>query len=89
VKVHFDARGWDDYLFWSRADGKVHARLNELIESARRTPFSGIGKPEALKRDLSGFWSRRITAEHRMVYTVEGRAGTDQRLIVVACRYHY
>jgi toxin YoeB len=88
VKVHFSDRGWSDYLHWARNDPRTLARLNELIENARRTPFQGIGKPEALKGDLAGFWSRRITAEHRLVYAVEGKA-SDQRIVIAACRYHY
>ena len=70
-------------------DASVHRRLNELIEGARRQPLAGLGKPEALKGDLSGWWSRRITAEHRLIYRVQGRKGEDQRLEIVQCRYHY
>jgi toxin YoeB len=65
VRVYFGADGWDDYLYWGRSDANVHRRLNELIEDARRQPFVGLGKPEALRGDLSGWWSRRITAEHQ------------------------
>ena len=79
MRVHFTDQGWTDYLHWSRHDPKIHARLNELIEDARRSPFKGIGKPEPLKGDLAGFWSRRVTGEHRLVYTVEGKTGADQR----------
>jgi toxin YoeB len=60
-----------------------------LIEDARRHPFTGLGKPEALKGDLSGWWSRRITGEHRLVYRVQGRRGEDQRMEVIQCRSHY
>lgn len=89
MKVHFSDDGWDEYLYWARADPDLHRRLNELIENLRRTPFSGLGKPEALKGDLSGWWSRRITGEHRLVYRVAGRKGEDQRVEVIQCRYHY
>lgn len=89
MRVHFTTNGWDDYLCWCRTDPKIQARLNELIENAKRTPFQGTGKPEALKGDLTGFWSRRITAEHRLVYAVEGKQGADQRITIAACRYHY
>lgn len=89
MRVHFTDHGWDDYLHWSRHDPKIHARINELIENARRTPFQELGKPEPLKGDLSGFWSRRITGEHRLVYAIEGQSGADQCLIVAICRYHY
>ena len=89
VMIIGDDQGWTDYLHWSRHDPKIHARLNELIEDARRSPFKGIGKPEPLKGDLAGFWSRRVTGEHRLVYTVEGKTGADQRIVIVLCRYHY
>lgn len=89
MKVHFADDGWDDYLHWSRTDMAVHQRLYDLIEDVRRHPFAGLGKPEALKGDLSGWWSRRITGEHRLVYRVQGRKGEDQRVEIVQCRYHY
>lgn len=89
MKVHFGDDGWDDYLHWSKADPVLHRRLNELIEDVRRHPFTGLGKPEALKGDLSGWWSRRITSEHRLVYRVQGRKGEDQRVEIIQCRYHY
>lgn len=82
--VAFTDHGWQDYTYWASADSKVLSRINSLIEECRRTPFKGTGKPEPLKYDLSGFWSRRITDEHRLVYMYEG--GT---LYIVACRYHY
>ena len=88
MRVHFTDHGWDEYLYWCRHDPDTHERLNQLIENARRTPFKGIGKPELLKGDLSGFWSRRITNEHRLVYAVEGR-GEQQCTIIVQCRLHY
>ena len=70
-------------------DQATLARVNSLIQDAQRTPFSGIGKPEPLKRQLAGWWSRRITDEHRLVYHVEGKAGPDQRLEILMCRNHY
>ncbi len=88
MRVHFTDGGWDDYLCWCRQDRETHQRLNDLIENTRRMPFKGMGKPEPLKGDLAGFWSRRITGEHRLVYAVEGK-GHEQRLIIVQCRYHY
>lgn len=88
MRVHFTDHGWDDYLYWYRHDPKTHARLNELIENARRTPFQGIGKPEPLKGDLSGFWSRRLEHEHRLVYAVEGK-GDHQHIVIIQCQYHY
>jgi toxin YoeB len=89
LRVHFTDNGWDDYLYWCRHDPEIHTRLNELIENARRTPFKGLGKPEPLKGDLAGFWSRRITSEHRLVYAVEGKPDVDQCIIIAMCRYHY
>jgi toxin YoeB len=89
VNVHFSDEGWDDYLHWTRTDSDRHRRLNELIEDVRRHPFIGLGKPEALKGDLAGWWSRRISGEHRLVYRVQGRKGEDQRIEIVQCRYHY
>jgi toxin YoeB len=89
VRVHFSDDGWDDYLHWTKADPALHRRLNELIEDVRRHPFAGLGKPEALKGDLSGWWSRRITGEHRLVYRVQGRRDDDQRGEIIQCRYHY
>ena len=89
MNVHFSDDGWDDYVYWAGADSVVHRRLNELIEDVRRHPFAGLGKPEALKGDLSGWWSRRITGKHRLVYRVQGRKCEDQRMEVIQCRYHY
>ena len=88
MNVHFTALAREDYLHWLRHDADI-LRINELIEDARRHPFLGLGKPEALKGDLAGWWSRRITGEHRFVYRVTGRRGADQRIEIVACRYHY
>ncbi len=89
MRVHFGDDGWEDYLHWVEADPAIHRGLNELIEDVRRHPFTGLGKPEALNGDLSGWWSRRITGEHRLVYRVQGRRGKDQRVEVIQCRYHY
>lgn len=75
---------WEDYLYWQQHDRKVLARVNELIRDAKRNHFSGIGKPEPLKGNLRGWWSRRVTREHRLVYRVE-----NKMLIVMQCRFHY
>nr|WP_282098900.1 Txe/YoeB family addiction module toxin [Thauera aromatica] len=77
-------QAWDDYLYWQDADKRMVKKINELIKETRRTPFEGKGKPEPLRHNLAGFWSRRITAEHRFVYSV-----TDEALLIAACRYHY
>lgn len=84
----FTPNGWADYQHWIEADRAMLARLNELLRDVRRNPFKGLGKPEPLKGDLSGWWSRRITQEHRLVYRVVGK-GEAQQIEVVACRQHY
>ncbi len=76
--------GWEDYLDWQKQDRRTLRRINELIRDAMRGPFSGIGKPVALKGNLQGWWSRRITQEHRLVYRVE-----DDLFVVMQCRFHY
>lgn len=72
MKLIFADEAWEDYLYWQKQDKRMVERINKLIGETRREPFSGIGKPEALKHALSGYWSRRITDEHRMVYRVDG-----------------
>lgn len=89
MKVHVTAPGWEDCTHWAAEDADTLRKINELIGEIRRTPFQGIGKPEPLKGTLAGWWSRRITREHRLVYRVAGAAGTDQRVEIAACRYHY
>ena len=88
MKVVFADRAWEDYLYWQDADRNILERLNSLIEECRRNPFTGIGKPEPLRGDLKGWWSRRITLEDRLVYRVAG-AGADQALQIAQCRYQY
>jgi toxin YoeB len=82
--LEFTAAAWDDYVYWQGPDRKTLRRINELIKDAQRDPFQGIGKPEPLKEDLAGFWSRRIDDTHRLVY-----AATDRSLSIISCRYHY
>ena len=84
MELSWLATGWEDYLYWQKTDKKTLKRVNVLIKNAMRSPFEGIGKPEPLKANLSGWWSRRITGEHRLVYRVH-----KDRLIVMTCRYHY
>ena len=88
MNLVFADRAWEDYLYWQANDANVHARLNELIKECRRTPFTGTGKPEPLKGDLKGWWSRRITLGDRLVYRVAG-SGAEQRLEIAQCRFHY
>jgi toxin YoeB len=88
VRLCFTPRGWADYLHWQGDDPAVLARINELIHDAMRAPFAGIGKPEPLIGDMKGWWSRRITQEHRLVYRVRG-TGDEQTLEIASCRFHY
>ena len=75
---------WQDYMYWQTADRKILKRINLLIQDIQREPFDGIGKPEPLRFNLAGFWSRRIDEEHRLVYAIE-----DESVLIVSCRYHY
>ncbi|MFV2065972.1 MAG: Txe/YoeB family addiction module toxin [Pirellulales bacterium] len=84
MQIVFAEHAWEDYLYWQRTDRTQLKRIHRLIQDIRRSPFDGIGKPEPLRHGLSGFWSRRINAEHRMVYKVEGDA-----LYLAQLRYHY
>lgn len=82
--TNFTDEAWDDYVYWQGQDKKNLKRINQLIEAARRTPFEGIGKPEPLRENLSGYWSRRIDQSNRLVYEVN-----DTEIIIISCRYHY
>ena len=84
MRLVFEDQGWEDYTSWLKTDRKMLARINKLIEDIRRDPFTGIGKPEPLKCQLPGAWSRRIDDEHRLVYIV-----TEAEIIILAARYHY
>jgi len=84
VKIIFSDHAWDDYLYWQRTDRKILERINKLIKEIQRSPFEGTGKPEPLRHGLSGYWSRRITDEHRIVYKVD-----KDSLHVAQLRYHY
>ena len=80
----FSEHAWEDYLYWQKTDKKILGRINTLIKETSRNPFEGIGKPESLKHALSGYWSRRITDEHRFVYKV-----SENALLIAQMRYHY
>lgn len=84
MNIEFSAASFEDYQSWQQQDRKKLHKINQLLEETARTPFRGIGKPEALRGDLQGYWSRRIDWEHRLVYCV-----LDGRIQVLACRYHY
>ena len=84
MKFIFVDESWEDYQYWLKTDKKILARINDLIKDISRTPYTGIGKPEPLKYKYKGFWSRRITDEHRLIYQVKG-----DELWIVKCRFHY
>lgn len=82
--IQWDFDAWEDYLYWQTHDKKILKRINQLVKDISRNPFEGIGKPEPLKENLAGLWSRRIDGEHRTVYTVE-----DNTVLIFSCRGHY
>ncbi len=82
--IRFVPDAWEAYLYWQEQDRKTLKRINSLISAAAREPFEGIGKPEPLRSNLSGYWSRRIDDTHRLVYRA-----TDNELVIIACRFHY
>ncbi|MEN8230138.1 MAG: Txe/YoeB family addiction module toxin [Bacteroidota bacterium] len=84
MRIFFSKNGWEDYTSWLNEDRKMLRKINELIKDIQRNPFTGKGKPEPLKYDLSGLWSRRIDREHRLVYKVR-----EKELLTYSCRYHY
>jgi toxin YoeB len=88
MQVAFTDHGWNDYLYWQDNDSDILQKINELIKEIKRSPFKGIGKPEPLRGNLAGYWSRRITGEHRLVYRVHG-AADEQTLKIIQLRFHY
>jgi len=84
MKLIFSENAWDDYLYWQKTDKKTLKRINQLISDIQRSPFEGIGKPEPLKHALSGYWSRRIDGEHRLVYRTD-----NDSVFIAQLRYHY
>jgi toxin YoeB len=88
MNVLFTREAWADYLGWQDSNRDVVDRINRLIGEIQRSPFTGLGKPEPLRRNLTGWWSRRLTVEHRFVYRIVG-VGETQRLEVMSCRFHY
>jgi toxin YoeB len=84
MTLFFSENAWEDYLYWQKVDKKLVKKINALIKDIKRSPFDGIGKPELLKYDLAGYWSRRIDHEHRLVYQV-----SKNELKIYACRFHY
>ena len=88
MRLIFSDRAWADYLYWQAAEPNTRERVNALIKDCMRSPFTGFGKPEPLRGDLQGWWSRRITLEDRLVYRVTGK-GEAQQLEIAQCRFHY
>lgn len=84
MKIIWSEKSWDDYLYWQNTDKQLVKKINQLIKDIQKNPFEGIGKPEPLKHQFSGFWSRRITDEHRLVYEI-----TQNSISIASCRYHY
>ncbi len=84
MKLVFSENAWEDYLYWQRTDKKILRRINELIKDIQRNKYEGLGKPEPLRHNLSGYWSRRITSEHRIVYRIE-----EDKVLIAQLRYHY
>ena len=88
MKLLWSENAWEDYFYWQQSNREVLRRVNTLLREIQRSPFKGIGKPEPLRGDLAGWWSRRITGDHRIVYRARG-IGEEQQVEIIACRYHY
>ena len=84
MKLIFGEQSWSDYLYWQSTNKRILKKINALLQDIKRNPFDGIGKPEPLKHEMAGTWSRRITQEHRLVYEI-----FEESILVVSCRYHY
>ena len=89
MNTEFTKNGWEDFEYWIENDPETVTKIRDLIKSIKQTPFNGLGKPEPLKHGLKGFWSRRITGEHRLVYQISGTKGSDQKCSIMQCRFHY
>lgn len=89
MNIKFSENGLDDYTYWIETDSEIVERINTLIKEIKKSPFKGTGKTEALRHSLQGYWSRRITREHRLVYRVDGKKGEDQTCTIVQLRFHY
>jgi len=89
MNTDFSENGWDDFEYWLENDPEIISKIRDLIKAIKKDPFKGIGKPEPLKFGLKGFWSRRITGEHRLIYQISGTKGRDQKCTIIQCRFHY
>ena len=84
MNLIFSDKAWEEYMYWQNTDKQILKKINQLIKDIKREPFEGVGKPEPLKYELSGFWSRRISDEHRLIYEV-----SESYISIVSCRFHY
>ena len=89
MNFEFTENGWEDFQYWIETDSSIVEKIKDLLNEIKKTPFQGTGKPEPLKHDLKGFWSRRITGEHRLVYKVDCKKGVDQKCYIIQCQFHY
>ena len=89
MNFEFTENGWDDFQYWIETDNSIVEKIKDLLNEIGKKPFEGTGKPEPLKYDLKGYWSRRITSEHRLVYKVEEKKLTGQKCYIIQCRFHY
>ncbi len=89
MNILFSKKAWDQYLEWQAEDTKTVERIHELLKAIQRDPFKGIGKPEPLRQNLKGFWSRRISKVHRLVYRIVGSPDSKQRIEILTCKFHY
>jgi toxin YoeB len=89
MNFEFTENAWEDFEYWLATDQSIVQKIKDLLNDIKRNSFQGLGRPEPLKHDLKGFWSRRITGEHRLVYKIEGTKGKNQKCYILQCRYHY
>ena len=89
MTFEFTKHAWEEFEFWKQTDLGIFQKINDLLQDIKRSPFQGLGKPEPLKYDLKGYWSRRISGEHRLVYKIEGKKGATQKCFIIQCRFHY
>ena len=89
MNFEFTKDAWDDFEYWIENNGDIVRKIKDLLKSIQQNPFKGLGKLEPLKYGLKGFWSRRITQEHRLVYKVTGKKGENQKCYIIQCRFHY
>ena len=88
MNFEFTINAWEDFEYWIETDIDTVNKIKDLLKEITKTPFKGLGKPEPLKFNLKGYWSRRITGEHRLVYKVDGKKGIDQKCYILQCRFH-